>query len=60
MIHYLPRPSEVRIENYINKSQGISTSAELLSASSSGWCWCEFYRMSLHARFRKFSFVYIV
>jgi hypothetical protein len=36
MIQYLPGPSEVSIENYMDKRQGISTSAELLSASSTG------------------------
>jgi hypothetical protein len=44
----------------MDKSQAISTSAEILSASPSGWHWCEFYRMSLHARFRKRSCVYCV
>jgi hypothetical protein len=36
MIQYLPGPSEVSIENYMDKSQAISTSAEILSASPSG------------------------
>ena len=60
IIQHLPGHSEVSIENYIDKSQGISTSAELLVASPSVWCWCEFCRMSLHARFRKFGYVYCV
>jgi hypothetical protein len=36
IIQYLPGPSEVSIENFMNKNQGMSTSAELLSDSPSG------------------------
>jgi hypothetical protein len=36
MIQYVPGPSEASTENYMDKSQAIYTSAEILSASPSG------------------------